>query len=78
MAKTVAHQIAETLGAAGVKRVYGIVGDSLNGLTDALCRPATLRPWTAPHRPAFAAFARLQSACSIVTLVVASSPRMRC
>jgi pyruvate dehydrogenase (quinone) len=36
MAKTVAHQIAETLDAAGVKRVYGIVGDSLNGLTDAL------------------------------------------
>jgi pyruvate dehydrogenase (quinone) len=30
--KTVADQFAETLEAAGVKRVYGIVGDSLNGL----------------------------------------------
>jgi pyruvate dehydrogenase (quinone) len=32
----VADQFAETLAAAGVKRVYGIVGDSLNGLTEAL------------------------------------------
>src|ERR1700738_4808688 len=36
--KTVADQFAETLAAAGVKRIYGIVGDSLNGLTDALRR----------------------------------------
>ena len=34
MVKTVADQFAETLAAAGVKRIYGIVGDSLNGLTD--------------------------------------------
>jgi pyruvate dehydrogenase (quinone) len=27
--KTVADQFAETLAAAGVKRIYGIVGDSL-------------------------------------------------
>lgn len=31
----VADLIAETLAQAGVKRVYGIVGDSLNGLTGA-------------------------------------------
>jgi hypothetical protein len=36
--KTVADQFAETLAAAGVKRIYGIVGYSLNGLTDALRR----------------------------------------
>jgi len=35
---TVADQFAETLAAAGVKRIYGIVGDSLNGLTDSLRR----------------------------------------
>jgi hypothetical protein len=29
--KTVADQFAETLAAAGVKRIYGVVGDSLNG-----------------------------------------------
>jgi pyruvate dehydrogenase (quinone) len=34
----VAEQFAETLAAAGVKRIYGIVGDSLNGLTDAVRR----------------------------------------
>ena len=36
--KTVADQFAETLAAAGVKRIYGIVGDSLNGLTDSIRR----------------------------------------
>jgi len=34
--KTVAEQFAETLAAAGVKRIYGVVGDSLNGPTDAM------------------------------------------
>src|SRR6201998_3118142 len=38
MTKTIADQFAETLAAAGVKRIYGIVGDSLNGLTDAIRR----------------------------------------
>ncbi len=36
---TVAEQFAATLAAAGVKRIYGIVGDSLNGLTDAIRTP---------------------------------------
>jgi len=36
MAITVADQFAETLATAGIKRIYGIVGDSLNGLTDAI------------------------------------------
>jgi pyruvate dehydrogenase (quinone) len=35
---TVADQFAETLAIAGVKRIYGIVGDSLNGLTDSIRR----------------------------------------
>jgi pyruvate dehydrogenase (quinone) len=38
MAYTVADQFVEVLVAAGVKRVYGVVGDSLNGFTDALRR----------------------------------------
>jgi hypothetical protein len=33
MPRTVADQFVETLAAAGVKRIYGIVGDSLNGLS---------------------------------------------
>jgi thiamine pyrophosphate-dependent acetolactate synthase large subunit-like protein len=40
MAKSVADQFAETLATAGVKRIYGIVGDSLNGLTDSLAARA--------------------------------------
>jgi len=36
--KRVADQLVETLVAAGVKRIYGVVGDTLNGLTDAVRR----------------------------------------
>ena len=38
MATTVADQMVETLAAAGVARIYGVVGDSLNGFTDSLRR----------------------------------------
>jgi thiamine pyrophosphate-dependent acetolactate synthase large subunit-like protein len=41
MARTVADQFAETLAAAGVKRIYGIVGDSLNGLCPLRRMPMT-------------------------------------
>ena len=37
--KRVADVLIETLVAAGVKRVYGLVGDSLNGVTDSI-RPS--------------------------------------
>src|SRR5580692_9814688 len=43
MAKTVADQFAETLAAVGVKRIYGVVGDSLNGITDSLRRQARIQ-----------------------------------
>ena len=43
MAETVADQFAEVLATAGVKRIYGIVGDSLNGLTDALRRQGKIK-----------------------------------
>ena len=38
MTQTVADQFAATLAAAGVKRIFGVVGDSLNGITDAVRR----------------------------------------
>jgi pyruvate dehydrogenase (quinone) len=38
MSKKVADQVAETLAAVGVERIYGVVGDSLNGITDSLRR----------------------------------------
>jgi pyruvate dehydrogenase (quinone) len=56
MAKTVADQFAEILAAAGVKRIYGIVGDSLNGLTDSLRRQGKI-DWVHVRHEEVAAFA---------------------
>src|SRR3984885_6117925 len=56
MARTVAHQFAETLAAAGVKRIYGIVGDSLNGLTDAIRAQGKIE-WVHVRHEEVAAFA---------------------
>jgi pyruvate dehydrogenase (quinone) len=53
---TVTEQFAETLAAAGVKRIYGIVGDSLNGLTDAIRKQSKLKWLHVPHEEV-AAFA---------------------
>src|SRR3954453_704745 len=54
--KTVADQFAETLAAAGVKRIYGIVGDSLNGLTDAIFDRSDIR-WIGMRHEEAGAFA---------------------
>jgi hypothetical protein len=56
MIKTVADQFAEILAAAGIKRIYGIVGDSLNGLTDALRRQGKIE-WVHMRHEEVAAFA---------------------
>jgi pyruvate dehydrogenase (quinone) len=56
MAKTVADQFAEALAATGVKRIYGVVGDSLNGLTDALRRQGKIE-WVHVRHEEVAAFA---------------------
>jgi pyruvate dehydrogenase (quinone) len=53
---TVADQFAETLAIAGVKRIYGIVGDSLNGLTDAIRRQGKIE-WVHVRHEEVAAFA---------------------
>jgi len=54
--ETVAEQFARTLTAAGVKRIYGIVGDSLNGLTDAIRRQGKIQ-WLHVRHEEVAAFA---------------------
>ena len=56
MPRRVADQFADTLAAAGVKRIYGIVGDSLNGLTDALRRQGKIE-WLHVRHEEVAAFA---------------------
>ncbi|PYE23122.1 pyruvate dehydrogenase (quinone) [Paraburkholderia silvatlantica] len=56
MTRTVADQMVDTLSAAGVKRVYGIVGDSLNGFTDAVRRHGGIE-WLHTRHEEVAAFA---------------------
>ena len=56
MAKTVADQFMEILAAAGVRRIYGVVGDSLNGLTDSLRRQGKIE-WVHVRHEEVAAFA---------------------
>ena len=56
MARTVADQMVEVLAAAGVRRVYGVVGDSLNGFTDALRRRGGIE-WLHVRHEEVAAFA---------------------
>src|SRR5271166_3614216 len=52
----VADQFVEILAAAGVKRIYGVVGDSLNGLTDAIRRHGKIE-WIHVRHEEVAAFA---------------------
>src|ERR1700723_3633978 len=56
MAKKVAEVFIETLVNAGVKRVYGVVGDSLNGLTEVI-RKSTEIEWLHVRHEEVAAFA---------------------
>jgi pyruvate dehydrogenase (quinone) len=56
MASTVAEMTVATLKASGVRRVYGLPGDSLNGFTDALRRDGTIS-WVHTRHEEGAAFA---------------------
>src|ERR1700761_2163168 len=56
MSRTAADYMAETLAQAGVERIYGVVGDSLNGFTDALRRLGSIE-WIHVRHEEGAAFA---------------------
>ena len=56
MARTAADYMAETLSKAGVERIYGVVGDSLNGFTDSLRRRKSI-DWVHMRHEESAAFA---------------------
>jgi pyruvate dehydrogenase (quinone) len=56
MSRTAADYMAETLAQAGVKRIYGVVGDSLNGFTDSLRRLKSIE-WVHVRHEEGAAFA---------------------
>jgi pyruvate dehydrogenase (quinone) len=54
--KSVADVLVDTLVARGVERIYGVAGDSLNGITDSIRRHEHLR-WTHVRHEETAAFA---------------------
>jgi pyruvate dehydrogenase (quinone) len=69
MARLVADQFIETLVAAGVKRIYGVVGDSLNGLTDVIRRRGDIE-WVHVRHEEAAAFAATAEAHATGKLAV--------
>src|SRR4029077_20527656 len=54
--KTVAELLVDTLVSRGVARIYGVAGDSLNGITDSIRRQDQLR-WMHVRHEETAAFA---------------------
>jgi pyruvate dehydrogenase (quinone) len=56
----VAAYIAKTLEQAGVKRIWGVTGDSLNGLSDSLNRMGTI-DWMPTRHEEVAAFAAAEA-----------------
>ncbi len=56
MTQTAAHLFAEVLHTAGVRRIYGVVGDSLNGVTEALRERGDI-DWVHVRHEEVAAFA---------------------
>lgn len=56
MSRTVADELVEILAQAGVQRIYGLVGDSLNPVSDALHRSGRIR-WIHVRHEETAAFA---------------------
>jgi len=68
---TVADNIVATLKASGVRRIYGIPGDSLNGFTDALRRSGDIA-WEHVRHEEAAAFAASAEAAITGDLAVAA------
>ncbi|MER6821005.1 ubiquinone-dependent pyruvate dehydrogenase [Streptomyces cellulosae] len=71
MSTTVADRMVEALAASGVRRVYGLPGDSLNGFTDALRRNGSVE-WTHVRHEETAAFAAAGEASLTGELAVAA------
>ncbi|WP_323117853.1 ubiquinone-dependent pyruvate dehydrogenase [Burkholderia alba] len=70
MAKsTIADFLARTLEAAGVERIWGVTGDSLNGLSDSLHRLGSIR-WMHTRHEEVAAFAAGADAAATGRLAV--------
>jgi len=70
---TVADNIVATLKASGVRRIYGLPGDSLNGFTDALRRSGDIAWEHVRHEEAAAFAAAAEAAITGDLAVVAAS-----
>ena len=66
--KNVAELLVETLVRAGVERIYGVPGDSLNGITDSIRRMVDALERCLPARGRRAALAALSSMVGAVVL----------
>ena len=73
MATTIADYMVATLKATGVRRVYGIPGDSLNGFTDALRRDGEIAWQHVRHEEAAAFAAAAEAAVTGELAVTAAS-----
>jgi pyruvate dehydrogenase (quinone) len=67
--QNIAAQLAKTLEQAGVKRIWGVTGDSLNGLSDALRQMETIE-WMHVRHEEVAAFAAGAEAAATGELAV--------
>ena len=74
--KTVAQLLLETLVAAGVKRIFGVAGDSLNGITDTIrsSRDVTWVPMRHEEVGAFAAGAEAHLTGSLAVCAGSAGP----
>jgi pyruvate dehydrogenase (quinone) len=77
--KTVAELLVDTLAGAGVERMYGVSGDSLNGITDAIRRHEHLRWMHVRHEEtvAFAAGAEAHRTGRLAICACSSVPSPR-
>ena len=69
--KRVAEIFIETLIAAGVKRIYGVVGDSLNGLLEEIRKNKSIE-WVGVRHEETAAFAAGAQALALALALVAN------
>src|ERR1700678_2541212 len=72
MSSTIADVVVATLKAAGVRRVYGLPGDSINGFTDALRRDGDV-VWEHVRHEEAAAFAAAGEAAMTGELAVCAA-----
>jgi pyruvate dehydrogenase (quinone) len=73
MAMTIADLLTTTLASAGVKRIWGVTGDSLNAINDSLRRLGTIEWMHVRHEEAGAFAAGAEAAASGTLAVCAGS-----